>query len=112
MERTRAERRYKTALIKKRLWNKGYWKDNIEQETIYSRSQHAYIPITNEYIKRQYRYAYRNEGKWRHAGMKKFYGCGPDCWYCNPQIRCEWREKSICAAINKLDYADFIEALS
>lgn len=112
MERTRAERRYKTALIKKRVWARSVWNEISKNEETWSSSKRAFVPTDEEFVKKCKRRALRNEGKWRFARMKKFYGCGPDCWYCNPQIRCAWRESTIQAEINKLDYADFIEALS
>lgn len=67
---------------------------------------------TKEEIKDGYRIAFRNEGKWRHPGTKRFEGCGPDCWYCNPQARCEWRESVMKSDCFKMDSAEFEEVMS
>lgn len=58
------------------------------------------------------RLAVRNDGKWRHAGMKKWYGCGATCAICNPQIAARWKDKTKIAEINKMDMTDFNDEMS
>lgn len=111
MKRTRAERRYKTALIKKNIWSRA-WNRIARRGLFWDKTLKAFVDENDEkYVQSCKRRALRNEGKWRHAGTKKFSGCSPNCWYCNPQARCEWRERTINSIIDKLDNIDFVESL-
>ena len=84
MARTRAERRYKTALIKKTIWNRSEWKTKSEQDTRWKGCW--VVPVDEEFINTCVRRALRNEGRWRKVGKKKTYGCGSGCFFCNPQL--------------------------
>ena len=108
MENIRAERRRKSALIKKAILKRkeNWWR--IETEYTYRGKVYTY---TAEQTKLNIRRAVRNEGKWRHS-TPRYWGCSPDCGYCNPHLRCAWRERDIKKMEDNFDFADFVEAMS
>ena len=110
MARTRAERRFKKALIKQRVWNRSAWNGISKQDETWSSSKRAFVPTDEEFVKNCLRRAFRNEGKWRHKG-KKWYGCSYNCHYCNPQIRLDWYRRDITELEMSFDILDFEESL-
>lgn len=112
MSRTRAERRYKKALIKKRAWERSVWNEISTQETRWAGNGRGRVQVDDEFVKNCKRRALRNEGKWRIAGTKPWYGCGADCLLCNPQLRNAWKHSTKLAEINKMDDLDFNDELS
>jgi hypothetical protein len=117
MKHTRAERRAKTALIKRRIWNRSWWAEESQETEMYVRHpERGYIlvPTNHEFVTKCFRRLYRNEGKWRHEGKKKFVGCSWDCGLCNPRTRAYgWRDIHKSTKVDdKLDVDDSYETTS
>jgi hypothetical protein len=112
LARTRAERRYKKALIKKRIWARSDWNEISKIDKAWSSSKKAYIPTDEEFVKNCIRRAFRNEGKWRHKNIKYFYGCGLNCWFCNPGLWAKLKKKKVYKIDMSFDALDFEEWLN
>jgi hypothetical protein len=91
MKKTRAERRYRNALLKQKICKR-----------------HDYTITDFSKTQPKYRKIVRNDGRWRHPGKKPWYGCGANCWYCNPQIVKRVKIKKIEKDMFVLDIIDLV----
>lgn len=116
MARTRAERRFKKALIKKNILNRRNNQELADGGYYYARGEyvkgkychpHTWVAYTEEEIYQYTRRAFRCDGK-RYI---QWYGCGRTCAICNPHLFRGIKIKKVENTLNHFDMIDFEESL-